>query len=599
MLDLAGHVQDKTVANLIITDIVGLLGSELPHDADDQRTIYQKRDNQNNLSQHITHGTMDSDVDEIRAVWERSPWFAPRSQLALAEDVLIAKEIAYGLGSTPSSEVAGIFGWGSRLHQQQELNNKERERILAESTYPAELPWDDPEWYRDIARRFGIDEISIPDKPNIQLVPTNTSGHDNAAAWAIGGSAQNGDPDIKIAYDKIWGMTRGEIENTLAHEMVHTILPVDAGHGPEFARYADMRNIGMYAMKTDIGLIEPGSGDTIIPTHGIDRVGGQVFVHNVASVPMEATMLGRNNAPPTTWNRPRIYLLSNPDDIEPNQSFGYRLGSNYYTPGAALMRHWPAIGPRPDFWEIGTVEQFGTVQWDCLTYTEPSREAIKDYVLNGYCLPELRQDEVQPTREEYEDLIRRRGHYILDEDSPISHKMRVRLIDKAFSDPTLTAKERKHLEKWVRETSLREREKFAEAAEQGGAAAGAYTRRLNRERDRIIEERSPELVQGLVSRRERHLAAPDRPIYTGGVYGFDPTREITFSDPAPEGYRQTMYPYDDPRIDDDSEQMVAEAVKSYKDANVVTPAVGNRGLEYRGAGQQTGYRPRSGRGRLQ
>ena len=599
-----------------IADLVGILGQGLPQDTEDQRNPHRARGYQQQLAQHIIHGTLDESADEIRAgLKDDATGRAPTSQLALAEDLLIAREMAYGTGSTPPDEVASIFGWGSRLHQQQELNYQQRQRILAESVDPAELPWDDPQWYRDIASQYRIDEINIPDQHNIHAVPSTDEyeGPVRAVAWAVGGSNKTGSPNIRVAYDMIEDMTRSEIENTIAHEMIHTVLPLEAGHGPQFARYASDRNIGMYGTGTDKDLLRPHTGLRWKPTRGIERVGGQVFVHNYATIPPDDKETYINHASPDTWIKSRVHLLASPGDIEATRNTGGRDDGAYYTPGSALMRHWPVVGLRPEYWEIGTVEDDGSVQWDCITYTEPTNDALDDYIKDGYCPPELRQDEVQPSKHEYDDLARARAHYAVDSNSPATHLLRIKLIEKAFSDPTLTADERKAMEGWVRATALADREKFAAASVKG--KSGPMTRMFNKERDRIVAERSPEFIQSIEERRQRRLASPDRMIYVGGEYGLNPTHEITFSDPAPAGYRQTMFPYDDPRTDDEDDVqdviqeradpllLVADAVQEYKDANIgddrLPPLAIQREYDGRPQGLRQGtYRPRGGRGKM-
>ncbi len=499
---------------MTISELANLLApGDLPERADDARPDFRRLDFAQLLAQGLKDGDIDERKDDFARRISEAPGESPPSRAALREDLYRAKEIAYGFGTTAPPEVADALGWGSLAHQQAQLNAQERRRIAANSVDPRDLPWQDPQWYRDIAKRYRID-IDIPDAPNIRLARPEEKSEGlrsgvTPMAWAFGGTAQNpGGPHIRVDYDQVSNLTREELEDTLAHEMVHTILPQGVSHGPAFAQYADARNISLRGYRP---IKEITDLPNVVPEHKAG--GGRVRVAGTRATPL---LQDSNN--PVTWQDVRYSLLAEPGDRQLRSAYDRRshltsTGTAYLVPGSAVERAWPEFDGRPQMWEIGTVRPNGEVEWDCLTYTEPSDDARADYALRGYCPPELRADEYQPTEEErrrlQEAAVVLRSAADTGETATYYRGKWIReKADAAILDSTLTAAERGDLLRWLSRQDMVDLEA---AAQKGGAALGKYTRRYNAERTRLIRDRDPSQIADLQERRERRLAAPLRP----------------------------------------------------------------------------------------
>ena len=216
---------------MTVREIARLLGYDRLPDLGEPRPHYdrERRNNQAHLSLDIQDGKLD---DPGFAQGKYASLYTNRRELL--DDIAIAKDMAYGFGSTPPVELAEVYGWTSREHQDAELKKQQRQRILASEQAAQDLPWEDPEWYRSIAQRYDL-KIRIPDNPDIRIagpdeLPADTSPEMLPIAFAHEGSGQamHG-PIIRVLPQQIRGMTREEVENVLAHEMLHTVM--DSGTG--------------------------------------------------------------------------------------------------------------------------------------------------------------------------------------------------------------------------------------------------------------------------------------------------------------------------------------------------------------------------------
>ena len=513
----------------------------------------------------------------------------------LLDDIAIAKDMAYGFGSTPPVELAEVYGWTSREHQDAELKKQQRQRILASEQAAQDLPWEDPEWYRGIARRYDL-KVRISDNPDIRIagpdeLPANTNPEMLPIAFAHEGSGRNmHGPIIRVLPQQIRGMTREEVENVLAHEMLHTVMDSGTGHGPAFMEEADRRNIGVTGSTREVRRIE--DADPLTAFDERPRPGA-VLVHPAQGHRLHIDAVSGND--PRNFKRPNYRLLSQPGEEElwtGKWEKGLSLNDGvpgYYLPGSALSRHWEAFDRRPNYWEIGTVQPDGTVRWDCLTYVEPSGAALEEYARDGYCPPELEESEIHPNEKQRRDLIKFGDsveyHY---RNSPQGEWI-ARTADRIVQDSTLTFYERRDLIQWL--SGLDQTEIARVASEKGNRGLATYTRRVNRERDRVIAKRDPIVVDKLredaEKRSERRLAAPERPQLVGKGA---PLRLPIAYDTAdiPEERLESLRG----AIDDYQESRTAEADVDvgYSDRD--------RGEEYRGMPKQATYAPKRGRGKM-
>ena len=122
---------------------------------------------------------------------------------------------------------------------------------------------------------------------------------------------------------------------------------------------------------------------------------------------------------------------------------------SYLLAGSALSRHWEAFDRRPNYWEIGTVQPDGTVRWDCLTYVEPSGEALEEYARDGYCPPELEESEIHPNEKQRRDLIKFGDSLEYHYRNQPHGEWVARTADRIVQDSTLTFYERRDLIQWL------------------------------------------------------------------------------------------------------------------------------------------------------
>ena len=572
-----------------VREIADLLGYErLPESSDstspDQRSSYQTR-----LMLDIEDGKLD-DPGYVQENYANQ--YANRKELL--EDIVIAKEWSYGFGSTPPIELAEVYGWTSPEHQKAELQAQQRRRILLSEIAAQDLPWEDPEWYRSIARRYNI-PANIPDNPDIKIATDEEVGRKSdgdrilpiAYASPESGLTRQG-ARVRVLPDQVQGMTREEVEHILAHELLHTVLNQNVGHGPEFTRAADERNIPLTGAKRESSRIDgapPGLSKFERP------FAGSVLVHPAGGhgLNLQGNLTVSNN--PQNFTKPFYSIHSepgsdvvwqtNPDSIPLNGGV-----PGYFLPGSAISRVWSPLDQKPRYWEIGTVQPNGTVKWDCLTYAQPSEESVEDYARDGYCPPELEENEIQPL-----DYQRRELYYAtttyeqkFTQGGPTDAALWASIrLDSAAKDNTLTTEERKNLIFW---TGILDRDAL-ESASKDDPSLAEYTRLFNQERDRIIANRSPETIseiqEGLQGRRQRRLAAPERPQLIGKGA---PLR-------LPITYDTTDIPTD--RLD-----AIRAAANEYaQERQQAVPDAGlpSQAAEYRGVSKEPTYKARRRRGR--
>ena len=571
---------------MTVREIADLLGyGRLPDLGDDSRSDELRRVDQTSLMLEITDGTLDEpgQAEQYRDSYT--------DRATLLRDVAVAKEWAYGFGSTPPVEIAEAYGWTSREHQDAELRAQQRRRILGNEVGTDNLPWDDPNWYRSIARRYNI-AVNIPDDPDIRLLRDDEALDGDTGISAVAYAAEESGltrrgAAIRVSPKQAAGMTREEIENAIAHEMIHTIMRKGVGHGPDFMKATDERNIGVTASKRELRRVE--DADPLTPKHE------QPFAGGVVVYPSQGHQL---NIDPVSGNDPRLFkqaqyrLLSEPGDegIREEKLSG-RLPINqgspgYFLPGTALSRHWGAFDSRPDYWEIGTVQPNGTVKWDCLTYIKPDDGALEDYAREGYCPPELEENEIQPLEHQRQELINAVSAYepTFTRDGPTDSALwgSMRLAETS-RDNTLTVDERKNLIFWL--ATLDKKDLAMES--QDDSSLTGYTRLYNLERDRLIANRSPETIaeiqEGLRGKRERRLAAPERPQLVGE--GTPLRLPIT---------------YDTADIPEERLVALRGAIDDYQESRPEKAGVGysDHGSEYRGVPRQATYKQRHGRGNM-
>ena len=500
---------------------------------------------------------------------------APGNREALADDILAARENLYGYGSTPPSEVAEVYGWGSRQHQQQELNARQRRESQRVVSDPYSLPWDDPAWYRGIASRRRIN-IAIPDDPDIGLMSDaeRLDDHPKTVAWSHERSAVQGKPLIRVDPAKITGLTMREVEDFIAHEMAHTAMQRPAGHGPVFSDYLDARNIGMSGDDTSEAELIDSRASLINREPRDGPGGGRVKVHIGEVAPAPQSDSGNVHNRHERWLTATYWLISEPGDSEPPDAKSHELVSlrreqMYLVPRSAIMRYWPEDYPnnRPARYELGTVREDGTVSWDCVAYSKPSEESLFDYGFRGWCPPKLADAEVLNLPREERDWLMEWAEEIPDKPAPA---WLVETYKRTAGDRALLTREKLQLLKWAQQT--------------GESDLGSLNQRYDAERSRIIAERPATEVKYLSNLRTAQLVAPWRAQLTGG--GVDPFRVVTYGEPHPA---QSPTPYESPDYDYGTTAVGAIQLQH-------NPATDYRGIELAG---DTGNAPTGDLTRIQ
>ena len=442
-------------------------------------------------------------------------------------DMWEAKERAYGVGSTDPREVAEVYGWGGWQHQQAELSHKERTHLFASKDLPPP-PIEDPEYLRDLLRRYNIDGVTIKDDPNVSYATEEEQkreGHNVAIAWAEEGSHYS--PYVRMDPSQIKNFTREEIEDALAHEFIHTIMNNGTLHGPAFMAYADQRNVGSSAPPPVINRLgSTGIKDRNAP--GDIPGKGRVAVHG-ARFGLSGNL--------DDWYHTRYRLLAEPGENSARTSGDIMdRGRAHILPGSAVLREWPDDITSPPYWEIGTVEDDGTIGWDCLTYEEPSQALLDEYVRLGQCPPELRRGMIIPTPEQQSDL----GTAIMDAQYEEKSwrglnsyaKWRDRNIKRVLDDDTLTYDERIEL--------IHNISDFISEAENYKQPAGRKeTQNLIEKRDALVSSRSNEMIAAIRQIQQQdgddmpRPGNPERSIIAGSPPGlpYKASPRIEFTSP--------------------------------------------------------------------
>ena len=501
--------------NSTIIEFIGLLRPNASVSARDGRSENDRNRDRMSLGLALQDGNLN--VKHIRKYAER---ISPETAIG---DIWQAKEHAYGVGSTDPREVAEVYGWGGWQHQQAELSHKERIHILESQNLPRP-PIEDPEYLRDLLRRYNIDGVTIKDDPDISYATeeeVKNHGSDTTAAWSFEKTAK--DPHIRLIADRVPLRTREEIENTLAHEFVHTLMDRNTAHGPMFMDYVDSRNISVFAPSN----VTERLGGGLVQGEDTPRQ-GRVPVH------MSVVEEGKENNPKWVWAQ--YWVLAEPGETELRNQKLEGSSRAYLLPGSAMIRSWPETGRSPPYWEIGTVEDDGTIQWDCLTYGQPDQNVLTEYVRLGYCPPRLQGDMVRIT--EYDE------EWIQNVADIVQSMLPDRIKEATGSNRTnkeATKVLNENIQKITQDhtTNARERVDLIEAL--GNATIGAVQNKENIGKvvARTLEQTRNDLIQSRVQShtddpelsKEARLANPDRELIAGAPpglpYGASPRIEFS------------------------------------------------------------------------
>ena len=300
-----------------------------------------------------------------------------------------------------------------------------------------------------------------------------------------------------------------------------------------------------------------------------------------------------------SWHTAEYHVLAEPGEREA-RPLGDPISTRrfYALPGTALLKHWPDRGSAPEYFEIGTVNEDGTIRWDCLTYANPSPEVLNKYVSEGFCPPEFLDEFTVRLTPHEESMVRSQhasaSHYI--NDSNVSDEWKAwgnAQLDARLADHTLTFRERDEiLSAIVRATYDGDR---------NNADLNTSTAQIEELRDSLIGRRTQIVRDDIESRR--------RPTYVGTA---NPSRHNISTSPQGLPYQGsrnlefTSEPFGDlsawPKASEPDPELVETAAnyqESHERGHERNKARDHMKLFDRDSAQQEPrYRERRGRGRL-